>query len=189
MVSSAKHTPLDKKVAMSSEVETIKGDGRIVSSGTTVQGMDTRFKEQIEIGDTLIVRHPQSLAVEERVVTSVMSQRSLTLHSPFSSDFVSTTEYSIRRDSVWLKSSISSSTSGIKKEERSHGPDEDEADIPATEALQEKLRKRLEEEENILTYREKVGMGYRTVSMKVNNNLSKEDLLNLQIKKTHDRYC
>jgi hypothetical protein len=148
--------------------------------------METRFKEQVEIGDTIVVRHPQSLAVEERIVTSVMSQRSLTLHSPFSSDFVSTTEYSIRKDSAGLKSSV---PSGVKKEEQIDGEEDISTAVSANAALQEQLRKRLEAEENILTYREKVGMSYRTVSVKVDNNLSKEDLLNLQIKKTHDRYC
>jgi len=169
----------------STKPETIMGEGRIVSSGTTIQGMETRFKEQIAISDTLVVRHPQSLLIEERIVTSVMSQRSLTIHSPFSSDFVSTTEYSVRKDSVHFGPRKDDT---VKKEEQLEH-ESGEVSASATDALQDQLRKRLENEENILTYREKVGMSYKTVSVKVDNNLSKEDLLNLQIKKSHDRYC
>jgi len=43
--------------------------------------------------------------------------------------------------------------------------------------------------DKILTYREKVGMSYRTVSVKVDKSMSKEDLLDLQTEKSHDRCC
>jgi len=76
-------TASDSTVAL----ETSVGDGRIVCSGDTVQGMETRFNEQIAVGDIVVIIHRQSLLKEERVVAAILSRRSLTIDSPFSSDF------------------------------------------------------------------------------------------------------
>lgn len=73
--------------------------GRIVSNGNTVQGLETLFKDEVEVGDIIIARNPQTGIKEERIVKNIVSQRSLTIDRPFSSDFVSTTEYSIKRES------------------------------------------------------------------------------------------
>ena len=166
------------RVSLKSGPSMKEGEGRVVCYGTTLQGMETRFKEEIDVGDTIIVRHPQSLKLEERIVVSILSQRSLTFDSPFSSDFVSTTEYCIRKDSESLKSK-----NGIKQEEG----------IPseaAEEAFQRELKARIEKEKKTLTYQEKVGMwGYRSVTEKVNGDLSKEDLLEMRSRKVHDKYC
>ena len=181
--------PSSKPVKSKTSVETIPGDGRVVSSGTTLQGMETRFKEQLAIGDVIMVRHPQSLLVEERIVTGIMSQRSLTVHSPFSSDFVSTTEYVIRKDSERLWHKAHALAGGLKKEELAE--DEDgKRSLTVDEALQAQLKRKLLKEGSIFTYQEKTGMwGYKTVSVKVDQDLTKEDLLEMRSKKVHDKYC
>lgn len=153
----------------------VKGDGRIVCSGVTVQGMETRFKEQVTVGDILQIYHPQTLIQEERMVASILSQRSLTIASPFSSDFVSTIEYMIRKTP---KESEISSDAPVKTEASTTSPHQ----VSQSNEL-------LGNGDKILTYREKVGMSYRTVAVKVDQNMSKEDLLDLQTKKSHDRYC
>jgi len=161
-------------------LETAVGEGRIVCSGDTVQGMETRFKEQIAVGDIVVIFHPQTLLKEERVVTAILSQRSLTIDSPFSSDFVSTIQYSVR--SQQKETELQSHGPLKKEEEHESNPNnfsESRLGVHGVEHTADK----------ILTYREKVGMSYRTVSVKVDKGMSKEDLLDLQTKKSHDRYC
>merc|ERR1719167_854722 len=81
----------------------MEGAGRIVSSTVTVHGFETQFKEQLDIGDTLVIHHPTSLEVEMRLVVSVLSQRSCVLNTAFSKDISSTTEYHVRKDSLKIK--------------------------------------------------------------------------------------
>merc|ERR1719401_3042579 len=81
----------------------VEGTGRLVSSSVNVNGFETKFKEEVEVGDSVCVHHPVSLEVEIRVVTGVLSQRSITVHQAFSKDLCSTTEYHIRKDSLKLK--------------------------------------------------------------------------------------
>jgi hypothetical protein len=45
------------------EVPLFKCEGRAVVSGTTIQGFETRFRDQVEVGDSILVHHPQSLTV------------------------------------------------------------------------------------------------------------------------------
>ena len=163
-----------------------EGEGRVVCYGTILQGMETKFKEEIEVGDTIIVRHPQSLQLEERIVVGVISQRSLTLDSSFSSDFVSTTAYCIRKDSDLFKAKT---VFGVKREEGlSH--EGDYSGLSPDEVLQLQLKKRLDSEQKTLTYQEKTGMwGYRSVTEKVGKDMSKEELLDMRSKKVHDKYC
>ncbi|KAF4740190.1 hypothetical protein FOZ63_012223, partial [Perkinsus olseni] len=55
------------------EVPVRKCTGRIVCTNSTIQGMNTKFMDEIEQGDTILVHHPQSLQIEERQVVSVLS--------------------------------------------------------------------------------------------------------------------
>ena len=166
----------------SSSMEYIKGDGRIVCSAVTVQGMETRFKEQLVVGDVIQIHHPQTLLSERRNVTGILSQRSLTVDFPFSSDFVSTIEYSIGKRH---KDKQETTGSSVKKEEESGTLVEASRDYPGGSVHSTGEP----DVERVLTYREKVGMSYRTVAIKVDKDMSKEDLLDLQTKKSHDRYC
>lgn len=180
--------PQPKKPAVV-QVDEYQCDGRVVANGTTVQGMETRFKDQLSVGDVLIVMHPQSLLPEKRTVTNILSQRSLMVHAPFSSDFMTTTEFAVRKESQLIQQRISQSSTSLKKEE-GHDDHDDSKVIAVDQAVQDELKRKLDNEEKILTYREKVGTwGYRTVSVKVDKNTSKEDLLDMQSKKVHDRYC
>lgn len=111
------------------------------------------------------------------------------VHAPFSSDFMTTTEFAVRKESQLLQQRIAESSTSLKKEE-GHDDHDDSKLIAVDQAVQDELKRKLDNEEKILTYREKVGTwGYRTVSVKVDKNTSKEDLLDMQSKKVHDRYC
>jgi len=182
--SSAKNLPvkkasIEKKLNQQKE---LKQDGRIVSFGTTVQGMETRFKDEIQIGDLVIIRHPQTLAIEERIVTSVMSQRSLSIHDPFSSDLVSTTEFSIRKESIVVQKSESIKKEGT--EELFDEPAENEPNI------NDELTKRLSQAKSTLSYQDKLGAWNRkTVTVQLDAHYSQEELLDMRCKKVHDKYC
>ena len=85
------------------EPEIVTGSGRIVSSGKSIHGMETVFKDECEIGDTLLVTHPVSLVLEEQPITGILSQRSMSVNDKFSQDLVSTMTYQIRKDGEALR--------------------------------------------------------------------------------------
>ena len=166
-------------------VEYLTGDGRVLDNGFTLQGMETNFKDQVRIGDVIVIRHPQTLRMEERAVTSILSQRSLNIHQPFSSDFVSTTEFKIRKIADPDKT---------KNEVKSEEPFDNEMisgrDKSADGEGQKQLQDRLSREKNVFTYQEKSGSWhYKTVSVEVDKNLTQEDLLDMKCRKVHDKYC
>ena len=72
----------------------VKGKGRLITSGTTVHGKDTVFMSELEAGDALEVLHPNTLEVERRLVTMVISDMSMAITSAFSSDLISSTPFS-----------------------------------------------------------------------------------------------
>mmetsp|Transcript_20822 Transcript_20822/g.26966 ORF Transcript_20822/g.26966 Transcript_20822/m.26966 type:complete len:212 (-) Transcript_20822:1827-2462(-) len=75
------------------EVSIQEGSGRIISSGTTIHGYETKFTRELCAGDALLIQHPQTLVDETRLVTMVLSDVSIAISSPFSSDLVSTTAF------------------------------------------------------------------------------------------------
>ena len=152
--------------------------GRVVVSGLTVQGLDTKFKEEIELGDTLIILNPQTHVEESRLVTAVLTNRSITIDQPLSSDFVSTVEAKVRKDSETIiqKSDIKR----IKKED----------DVDDEKILKEAFEEKLENQQTHFSYQERTGMwGYRTVTQLVDEQLTRSDLLDRRAKKVHDKYC
>lgn len=52
------------------------GSGKLITSGTTVHGVGTRFKDELKVGDAVEVAHPVSLKAEIRVVKMVLSDTS-----------------------------------------------------------------------------------------------------------------
>ncbi|KAH8738716.1 hypothetical protein FG386_000507 [Cryptosporidium ryanae] len=70
-----------------------KGQGRIVSSNTTIKGFHTKFQQELKTGDMIEIEHPNTLITERREVINIASDRTLIIDKEFSSDLVSTTEY------------------------------------------------------------------------------------------------
>ncbi|EER14795.1 conserved hypothetical protein [Perkinsus marinus ATCC 50983] len=176
------------------EVPVRKCTGRIVCTNSTIQGMNTKFMEEIEQGDTILVHHPQSLQIEERQVVSVLSSRSLVVSDPFSQDFVTTTEFHVRKDGEVLRRKVEAKMK-MKKEEideegntEGHGSVEDLID----KELQRKFKKK---QQNLFTigenrYVERHGaFGYKAHSEKVGKDVTKEDMLDMRVRKVHDKYC
>mmetsp|Transcript_33435 Transcript_33435/g.50578 ORF Transcript_33435/g.50578 Transcript_33435/m.50578 type:complete len:230 (-) Transcript_33435:393-1082(-) len=174
--SSAKLTSLD--------VPLIEGSGRIVTSQVHVNGFETKFKEEIETGDTILVHHPTSLEVEKRVVVGVMAQRSLTLDQAFSKDISSTTEYHIRKDSLKLKQKAQAQM----QEEGEEGAEA--LQDAASRELQKQLEKKLKKQAKTVVVREKSGMwGYKLVTKKLDKASTAEERLDERCKQGRDKYC
>merc|ERR1712232_1294222 len=171
----------ERRVA-SEEVPLLEGSGRLVSSHVNINGFETKFKEEVEVGDSLCVHHPVSLEVEIRVVTGVLSQRSITVHQAFSKDLCSTTEYHIRKDSLKLKEQA--------KAQIAAGEDDPNALQDAASAeLQRQLDKKLKKQRKEVTIREKTGMwGYKVVKKKLDKEASTEEMLDERCKQGRDKY-
>ena len=166
----AKSSPAFKKV---------DGQGRLLTSGSTVYGKDTLFFRQVKIGDALLVKHPTSMKEEVRVVKMILSDISISLSSSFSSDLISNQKYSI-----------------LKRPEMSQ---------EAREAqVQQEAQDKLDKADNVqsaaygtygntnnkVTMRVKSGSafgGYKLVTVNADKKLSRTDMLNLRCKAKGDR--
>mmetsp|Transcript_25870 Transcript_25870/g.59700 ORF Transcript_25870/g.59700 Transcript_25870/m.59700 type:complete len:226 (-) Transcript_25870:100-777(-) len=164
------------------EVPLRSGSGRISSSTTTLHGFETSFKEEAEVGDTVLLHHPTSLEVEERIVTGILSQRSMIIHQPFSKDVISTMEYYIRKDSLKLQQKA--------KAQIEEGQDPEELQDAAAKELQKHLEKKLRKQAKTITVREKTGMwGYKMVTKKLGKAASTEDALDERCAQGRDKRC
>ncbi|CAJ1347766.1 unnamed protein product [Effrenium voratum] len=171
----------DGDAATSQDVPVLPGSGRIVTNTTTVHGFETKFKDELEVGDTIMVHHPTSLEVELRMVVSVLSQRSCVLHQAFSKDCASTSEFHIRKDSLKIKEKAKAEI------------EEDNPELlqdAASRELQRQLDKRLKKQAKTVSVREKTGMwGYKVVTKKLSKASSAEDALDERCKQGRDKWC
>lgn len=172
----------DVKAEDAESVPMTEGSGRIVTSNVTVHGFETKFKDELEVGDTVIIHHAVSLEVEMRVVTSILSQRSCILHQAFSKDLLSTTEYHIRKDSLKLQEKAKASIE--------EGEDPQALQDATSLELQRQLEKKLKKKNKQVTVREKTGMwGYKAVTKKLDRETSQEQMLDERCKQGRDKYC
>lgn len=146
-------------------------EGRVVSTERTVQGFETSFVNDVKVGDSIGVNHPTSLEFEERTVTSILSQRTLTIDSPFSTDLISTAAYFIRPDHSTLDIQDDMNEEDIKR------------------IVME--RKGQATGGSVLQIRQKKGMWtYDVRTEKLDHEANAEELLDLRIKhQGRDKYC
>ncbi|OLQ08337.1 hypothetical protein AK812_SmicGene8111 [Symbiodinium microadriaticum] len=197
------------------DVPVMPGSGRLVTNTTTVHGFDTKFKDELEVGDTIMVHHPTSLEVELRMVVSVLSQRSCVIHQSFSKDCNSTVEYHIRKDSLKIKEKAKSEIQEdnpellqdaasrelqrqldkrLKKQSKTVSVREKTGmwgyKDAASRELQRQLDKRLKKQSKTVSVREKTGMwGYKVVTKKLDKTSSAEDALDERCKQGRDKWC
>merc|ERR1719310_1134934 len=168
------------EAAAVSDVPVIEGAGRLVSSSVTLHGFESKFKEQLEVGDTVMIHHPVSLEVEMRVCTGVLSERSATIHQAFSKDLVSTMDYHIRKDSLKLQEKA-------KTQLEEEGGDAEGLQDAASRELQRQLDKKLKKSRKTVTVREKTGMwGYKMVTRKADKETTMEEALDERCKQGRD---
>jgi hypothetical protein len=150
-----------------------KGQGLITSSATVITGHGTAFKNELRVGDALLVRN-QKGSDEMRIITMVLSNASASISSAFTSDLRNPTQFNY-----------------INK------PRDDKREIAAKA---EKARVEKEEVEQRamgtygnkgeIVYREKTEHGgYRIRKEKATTEMSRSDLLAARAGKKSDRYC
>jgi len=143
-----------------------------------MQGFNTQFKDQVKVGDCILVEHPTSLVTEDRMVVGIMSQRSLHVDQVFSSDFTTTINFEIRKDSVTLE------RAALKAQKRSA----EEATLE--DMLEKQLAKRVKKQKTHFQVREKTGMwGYKNVDKTFKKEPTREELLDMRCKTRHDHWC
>ncbi|BAM40006.1 conserved hypothetical protein [Theileria orientalis strain Shintoku] len=157
-----KSQSLDSK-KHSNVINELTGSGRIVSSGTTVQGFETKFAEESSVNDKIVIEHPMTHATEERTIQSILSNRTINIDEPFSVDVITTIPYNIRKIT-----------------------EDSEANV-----LGEEYAKKLDKKESsTISIREKTGMwSYKNVTKTVKGRLTAEDKLNERVKQSRDKYC
>eukprot|EP00743_Colponemidia_sp_Colp-15_P004621 GILK01004981.1.p1 GENE.GILK01004981.1~~GILK01004981.1.p1 ORF type:complete len:213 (-),score=51.38 GILK01004981.1:105-701(-) len=144
-----------------------QGTGRIITSGTTLHGVETEFLRELEVGDAVMVTHPSTLQLEAKVITMVLSNKSAAISSPFSSDLITGISFQYQK----------------KKTENT----EQEAN---KEEEEKRLNKKLKTDATTLQYREKTGMwGYKTVTQHMDKDITREQLLDMRVKKGRDKFC
>eukprot|EP00516_Mucochytrium_quahogii_P004663 CAMPEP_0203761820 /NCGR_PEP_ID=MMETSP0098-20131031/14834_1 /ASSEMBLY_ACC=CAM_ASM_000208 /TAXON_ID=96639 /ORGANISM=" , Strain NY0313808BC1" /LENGTH=229 /DNA_ID=CAMNT_0050655973 /DNA_START=87 /DNA_END=776 /DNA_ORIENTATION=- len=167
-----------KRAKTSKPPALIDGEGAIITSNVAVTGQETKFLDELQAGDVLLVHHPTSGEQEARVVTMVLSNMSVSLSSPFSSDLMVPCAFQ------YLK----------KPKDKNEGINKDRA---------AKLRRKEELETafgtyasvgNTFTYRERksgtnASGGYQVVEQVLDKELSREELLDLRCSKKGDRNC
>ena len=153
--------------------------GRILASGTSITGLNTFFKEEMSMGDVLVIANPQTHLREERVVTEILSNRNIFVHAKFSADFVSTVEAQVRREGRKLRTLAESEIS---------------ADLPEREKLikefiKRKIAQKTSETSNLAVQEKTGNFGYKTRVEQVKGKVTKEQELDFRAKRVHDKYC
>jgi hypothetical protein len=75
------------------ELEKKIGSGKIIVSGTTVTGINTKFKHEIKVGDIIGITHQSSKGDEVKIVRFILSDTNLSISSDFSNTFVECIPY------------------------------------------------------------------------------------------------
>lgn len=149
-----------------------QGTGTITTSGTVVYGDSTKFEKEISIGDAILCSvNGQD---ELRVVTMRISNQSLNLSTPFSTNLKTPTEFHyIRkpRDAQQEKRDSQKKLETTQKEQQTHA-----FDLYGSETL---------------VYRERTENGsYRIKHESIDSrDQTRGDLLIKRSKKTSDKYC
>lgn len=160
------------------EIKIQVGTGRITSSATVIHGHYTKFLSELEVGDALIIMHPMSLVEETKIVRMVLSDTSISISSPFSSDLISTTLFKYIKAP---KDRVEEESKSIKQEMEKKRKMEEEAFGTYASNSGEKIVYRVK----------KTGSfgGYKIITETSNENISRGSLLDIRSKKKSDRHC
>lgn len=146
----------------------VPGTGRILSSGMTIIGKDTKLSSEVSYGDEIIYRDPMTLIQESRKVILVISDVSVSIEKPFSKDIISYSLFDIKKKDT------------VENGQKS-----------TDELFRDKLNsKSLKDTEGpkFVEIREKRGMwGYKVIKKEIKNNATREDMLNERVKAKKDK--
>lgn len=157
------------------EMRPVSGAGRITSSGTAVQGHEAKFMDELHAGDAILITHPTTLREETRIVKMVLSNMSIGISSPFSSDLISTTKFR------FIKAPRLEMSAASKAEDSKRRKTQEEDSAFGTYAGEGGKR---------LVYRERTPAGnYRIIERTVDEAMSREQMLDMRATKKADRHC
>ena len=151
------------------------GIGRFTSSGTTIHGFDTVFMDQLSVGDAIIISHPTSLCEETKVVRMVLSNVSISVSSPFSTDLISTTAFSFVKAPKTTKEEVAAQDQ--RKRERLHNDEKTAVGTYASDGGTQ------------FVYRVKSAGGYKIIKESTGGHVTRGELLDMRSKKKADRHC
>lgn len=150
-----------------------EGTGSITTSQNVCQGHGTVFKNQLRAGDA-IVALTKAGAEEMRVVTMVLSNVSISLSSPFSTDLSTPTSFR-----YICKPRNDKKERAAKAQRARREQEEVETRAMGTYGGNQEI-----------IYREKTAQGgYRIRKERATTEMSRSDLMDIRSKKKSDRYC
>ncbi|CAN0262806.1 unnamed protein product [Scytosiphon promiscuus] len=153
----------------------VSGTGRITSSGTAVHGHEAKFMDELHSGDAVLITHPTTLREETRIVKMVLSNMSISISSPFSSDLISTTNFR------YIKAPRLEVSAEAKAEDGKRRKVQEEDSAFGTYAGAGGKR---------LVYRERTPAGnYRIIERTVDEAMTREQMLDMRATKKADRHC
>lgn len=156
------------------EFKILSGTGRFTSSGTTVHGSGTEFMAQLSVGDAIIITHPTTMADETKIVRMVLSNVSIGISSPFSSDLISSTSFR------YIKAP-KDPNAVVEKNPKGSAFSEEAAFGTYASGGGEKITYRVKKQSAF--------GGYQIVTESANTKMSRQDLLDVRSKKKADRMC
>ena len=146
-----------------------QGTGRIITSGTVVDGKDTKFSKELKQFDTIIVMNPQTLVKEENQISTILSDTSMSLMKPFENDLLSYTTFEFQKKAEFKDGEECIETQFIEKFDK----------------IGKKIKKVTPHE-----YRARKGTwSYHTIKEKVEGDRTREELLDRRIKNVRDKFC
>jgi len=141
----------------------VAGTGMITSSGVVVKGNGTLFTKELRASDGILVYNPRSQLEEFRVVRFCAADNALSLSSPFSGNIVTEAPFKIVRKPAPKPSVASAAAQAASM-------------LPSTTVATFRVRK-------------PNGQGYDYVTEEIHGNVSKEQLLDMRIKRKSDKFC
>lgn len=178
-----------------------KGSGKIISSGTVITGISTKFRTEFTAGDALIIHYYHSdsqsshqkqqkeeLTQEMRVVTMCLSDTSCAISSAFSNDLKQPMPFSLVRkprdeDKEREKAFSKQKEEWMETERTAFGTYESGTGHGSMDGGGRGGN-------GILVYREKTETGsYVIKKEELNTEVTRDELLNMRAKKKSDRYC
>ena len=168
----------------------VVGRGKITVSGTVVTGYDTRFTNDVQVGDALLVNH------EMRVITMRLSDISLNLSSSFSPSVVTSKPISysyickprdVTKDSELEQRKVATEKAAdIERHQNAFA-----SAITTSNALTSGASP--SNTNTTIVYRERTEHGnYRIKHMKAADGkaiTNRSEMLDMRSKKTSDKYC
>ncbi|SOV13751.1 conserved Plasmodium protein, unknown function [Plasmodium sp. gorilla clade G2] len=148
----------------------VTGSGRIVTIKNTIQGFETNFIEELKVGYEIILEHPTSLQTEKRIVTSILSNKTVLVNEEFTSDISTTCKFYINK---------------IEKNNKTiQDNTNDNNNLEYAKVIENKNK------HDVIKIRQKVGLwSYKTVDKKIKGNMTNEQKLDERVKSGRDKFC